>query len=81
MGTQLIAPLLKGVTACIYPPASTPTQYIIPVSPTPENALENAKRTKVTGVAAVPAFILEWQSPEHIAYLKTLNLLVSHLSR
>ncbi|KAF7347151.1 Acetyl-CoA synthetase-like protein [Mycena venus] len=75
MITQLLAPILNGVTACIYPPASTATEYIVPVSTTPENAIENAKRAKATGIMAVPSFILEWQSPEDIAYLKTLNLL------
>jgi hypothetical protein len=79
MMTQLLAPILCGGTACIYPPASTATEYIIPVSPTPENAIENAKRANATGIMAVPALILEWQSPEDIAYLKTLKILVSIL--
>lgn len=76
MFTQFLYPILNGGTACIYPPASTATEYGIPVAPTPENALENAKRTKATGIVAVPALILEWQSPEDVAYLKTLNILV-----
>ncbi|KAF7347157.1 Acetyl-CoA synthetase-like protein [Mycena venus] len=75
MLTQLLAPILNGATACIYPPASTATEYIIPVSPTPENAIENAKRAKATGIMTVPSLILEWQSPEHVGYLKTLKLL------
>ncbi|KAJ6558269.1 acetyl-CoA synthetase-like protein [Mycena capillaripes] len=74
MMTQLLAPILCGGTACIYPLASTATEYVIPLSPTPENALENAKRANATGIIAVPALILEWQSPEDIAYLKTLKL-------
>ncbi|KAJ6487165.1 putative aminoadipate reductase [Mycena vitilis] len=73
--TQLAHPILNGGTACIYPPASTATKYIIPPNPTPENALENAKRTNATGITAVPAMVLEWQSSEHVAYLKTLKLL------
>jgi aromatic ring hydroxylase len=73
---QFLIPLLIGGTACIYPLASTATQYGIPVSPSAQNAIENAKRTNATGIMTVPAFILEWQSPEDIAYLKTLNLLV-----
>ncbi|KAJ6594686.1 acetyl-CoA synthetase-like protein [Mycena capillaripes] len=73
--TQLFVPLLNGGTACIYPPTSTATEYIVPVSPTPENAIENAKRTNATGITTVPALIMEWQSPENVAYLKTLKLL------
>ncbi|KAJ7045269.1 hypothetical protein C8F04DRAFT_1344072 [Mycena alexandri] len=76
MMLQLCNPMLAGGTVCIYPPASTATGYVIPVNPTPQNAIENAKRTKATGISAVPAFLVEWQSPEHIAYLKSLNLLM-----
>ncbi|KAJ7045274.1 putative aminoadipate reductase [Mycena alexandri] len=75
MFMQLLGPVLTGGTACIYPPVSTATEYNIPAAPTPESALENAKRTNATGITAVPAFLLEWQSPEHIEYLKTLKLL------
>ncbi|KAJ7360820.1 putative aminoadipate reductase [Mycena albidolilacea] len=73
---QFLIPILNGGTACIYPLTSTATQYGIPISPTAENVIENAKRTNATGIMTVPAFILEWQSPEDIAYLKTLNLLM-----
>jgi hypothetical protein len=76
-----MGPLLNGGTACIYPPASTANQYIIPINPTPENAIEHAKRANATGISTVPALILEWQSPEHIAYLKTLKLVVGYFSR
>ncbi|KAJ6514511.1 hypothetical protein C8R47DRAFT_962145, partial [Mycena vitilis] len=71
---QLITPILNGATACIYPPVSTATEYVTPPNPTPEDALKNAKRANATGITAVPATILEWQSPEDIAYLKTLKL-------
>ncbi|KAJ7696821.1 acetyl-CoA synthetase-like protein [Mycena rosella] len=73
--SQLIFPLLAGGTACIYAPVSTASEYVAPVVPTPENALENARKTNATGIMAVPSMILEWQSPEHVAYLKTLNIL------
>lgn len=77
MITQLLFPILIGGTACIYPLASSATEYSIPVSPTAENTLENAKRAKATGIVSVPALIMEWQSAEDVAYLKTLKLLVS----
>ncbi|KAJ7656834.1 putative aminoadipate reductase, partial [Mycena polygramma] len=76
MLTQLLTPILNGGTACIYPPVSTATMYMIPPNPTPETSLENAKRANATGITAVPATILEWQSPPHIAHLKTLKLVV-----
>ncbi|KAJ7865170.1 putative aminoadipate reductase [Mycena olivaceomarginata] len=72
---QLLDPLLKGTTACIYPPASTSTEYRIPPSPTSENVIENAKRAKATAIFTVPSMILDWQSPENIAYLRTLEVL------
>ncbi|KAJ7075616.1 putative aminoadipate reductase [Mycena belliarum] len=71
---QFIFPILAGGTSCIYPPASTSSEYLVPVTPTPENALDNARKARATGIAAVPSMILQWQSPEHVAYLKTLNI-------
>ncbi|KAK7007684.1 acetyl-CoA synthetase-like protein [Favolaschia claudopus] len=73
--TQVLHPLLNGATSCLYPLASTETEYRIPVGVTSENALLNAQRAKVNGIMTVPSLILEWQSAEAVAYLKTLNLL------
>ncbi|KAJ7488851.1 putative aminoadipate reductase [Mycena latifolia] len=72
--SQLLFPLLLGGTACIYPP-STASEYVVPAAPTPENELANARKTNATGIMAVPSMILDWQSPEDVAYLKTLNIL------
>ncbi|KAJ7496484.1 putative aminoadipate reductase, partial [Mycena latifolia] len=77
MFSQMIPPLTHCSTACIQPPASTATAYVVPPVPTPESTLENARKAHATGIMAVPAMILEWQSPEHVAYLKTLNVLVT----
>ncbi|KAF7341008.1 Acetyl-CoA synthetase-like protein [Mycena sanguinolenta] len=71
---HILFPIFNGGTACLYPLSSTPTESITPVVSTAENALENARRTNATGVLTVPAFILEWQSPADVAYLKTLNV-------
>ncbi|KAF8215632.1 putative nonribosomal peptide synthetase [Mycena galopus ATCC 62051] len=71
---QILFPILIGGTSCLYPLAATPTEYVTPVVLTAENALENAKRANATGIVSVPGLILEWQSPEDVAYLKTLNL-------
>lgn len=78
--TQFLSPILNGGTGCIYPPASTATEYRIPPVPTPQNALENARRARATGVVAVPAMILEWQGDEDVEYLKTLSVLVRGLA-
>ncbi|KAJ7625734.1 putative aminoadipate reductase [Roridomyces roridus] len=76
MVEQFIFPLLAGGTACLYPPTSLPTEYRIPIVPTAENAIENARRAKANGIVAVPALILEWAAEErYVEYLKTLNLL------
>ncbi|KAF7341009.1 Acetyl-CoA synthetase-like protein [Mycena sanguinolenta] len=71
---HILLPIFNGGTACLYPLSSTPTESITPVVSTAENALENARRTNATGILTVPAFILEWQSPDDVAYLKTLNI-------
>ncbi|KAJ7604454.1 hypothetical protein FB45DRAFT_769078 [Roridomyces roridus] len=73
--TQFSNVLLNCGTACIYPPASTATEYRVPITPTPANALDIGRKTGATGIVAVPALILEWQSDEDVAYLKTLKLL------
>ncbi|KAJ7604122.1 putative aminoadipate reductase [Roridomyces roridus] len=78
MVEQFIFPVLAGGTACIYPPTSlsTPMEYRIPIVPTAENAIDNARRANANGIVAVPAMILEWAAAEeHVEYLKTLKLL------
>ncbi|KAJ7236044.1 hypothetical protein B0H12DRAFT_1256714 [Mycena haematopus] len=73
---QLWAPILNGGTACIHSPASTATEYRVPPTPTSKNAIKNAKMANATGINTVPAMIMGWESPEDIAYLKTLALLM-----
>ncbi|KAF7340994.1 Acetyl-CoA synthetase-like protein [Mycena sanguinolenta] len=76
MVVQLIGPLLNGGTACIYPPASTATEYRTPPTPTSQNLIKYAKMANATGLNAVPTLMTDWKSPEDIAYLKTLALLI-----
>ncbi|KAJ7146532.1 putative aminoadipate reductase [Mycena epipterygia] len=73
--SQLCHSLLLGGTACIYAPASTATEYVVPAVSTAQNALENAQKNNATGMITVASLILEWQSPEDVAYLKTLSVL------
>ncbi|CAK5268755.1 unnamed protein product [Mycena citricolor] len=72
--TQLIQPMLNCGTVCLYALASTATEYRAPPALTPQNALDHAILTKADGIMAVPAVLLMWQSPAHLAYLKTLKL-------
>ncbi|KAJ7089503.1 putative aminoadipate reductase [Mycena crocata] len=73
---QLISPLMSCGTACIYPPASTATEYVVPAAFTPADVIHSAQRVNATGITAVPSLIMEWQSPRDVAYLKTLKLMI-----
>ncbi|KAF8215633.1 hypothetical protein K438DRAFT_1799007 [Mycena galopus ATCC 62051] len=73
---QLLSPMLNNATVCIFPPASTRTEYVMPPVPSSRAAIENSKRTNATAIFAVPSMIVDWQSPEDVAYLKTLNMVV-----
>ncbi|KAJ7625826.1 putative nonribosomal peptide synthetase, partial [Roridomyces roridus] len=65
---QFIWSILFGGTACIQPP----TEYR---ALTPDDVMEYARNTRATGIVTIPAMILEWATSEdHVAYLKTLNL-------
>ncbi|CAK5275098.1 unnamed protein product [Mycena citricolor] len=73
--TQILFPMINNGTACIFPPASTATEYHVPPNATSDLALHHAKLTKADGVFAVPTFILDWaRSPEAVDYLKSLNM-------
>lgn len=75
MSVGLAFALFTCGTACIYPPASTATEYRIPPAATADNAIVNARNARAQGIVAVPAFMLEWNALEaHVAYLKTLNM-------
>jgi hypothetical protein len=80
MVIQLLALVIHGAgTGCIYPPASTATEYALPPTPTAANALAAARRARATGMMCVPSLLVDWYAAaeqEDIAYLKTLNLVV-----
>ncbi|KAJ7067512.1 putative nonribosomal peptide synthetase [Mycena amicta] len=71
---QFASTIFLGLTACIYPLASTAEEYHVPPNATAENALENARRAGANGIMTVPAFLVEWaQREEDVEYLKSLN--------
>ncbi|KAF8215639.1 hypothetical protein K438DRAFT_1926187 [Mycena galopus ATCC 62051] len=76
LSCQLLCPMLSNATVCIFPPTSTRTKYVMPPIPSSRAAIENAKRTNATAIFTVPSMIMDWQSPEDVAYLKTLNMVV-----
>ncbi|KAJ7626109.1 putative aminoadipate reductase [Roridomyces roridus] len=68
--------IITGGTACVYPPASTPTSYRPPPAPSAALAITHARNARADGIMAVPALILEWAADDEVvAYLSSLNLL------
>ncbi|KAJ6473899.1 putative aminoadipate reductase, partial [Mycena sanguinolenta] len=69
---QLLLPLF-GMPVAVYPPVAT-SPSTLPVVPTPDNILHNARQTKCRSLFAVPALLATWlKSPEAIVYLATLH--------
>ncbi|KAJ7075175.1 putative aminoadipate reductase [Mycena belliarum] len=72
---QLLEPLF-GACAAVYPPTAV-SPSTLPVFPTPDNVLDNARKTKCRTLTTVPALLSAWmRSPQSIAYLKTLDTVV-----
>ncbi|CAK5265953.1 unnamed protein product [Mycena citricolor] len=72
---QHLLPVLIGATACIFPPASSATEYRIPPAATSDLALRESQRAHATCIMTVPSFVLEWaRNAEDVQYLKTLDL-------
>lgn len=75
---QLMLPLY-GVCVAVYPPTAT-SPDALPISPSPDNFLDHARRTGCRGITTVPAFLALWlNSPAAIAYLKTMDDIVSYI--
>lgn len=74
---QLFCPLYSGQTTALQTlsgmdPAKPPTM------PTPDDIIEQAKKTKANAVVAVPAYIQAWaQSPSTVTFLSSLAFVVS----
>ncbi|KAJ7689673.1 acetyl-CoA synthetase-like protein [Mycena rosella] len=72
---QLLQPL-SGTCVAVYPPTAT-SPSALPITPSPENILENAQKTKCRSLSAVPSLLVVWfNSPAALAYLKTLHTIV-----
>ncbi|KAJ7466248.1 putative aminoadipate reductase [Mycena galericulata] len=69
---QLLQPLF-GTCAAVYPPTAI-SPSTLPIFPTPDNILDNARKTKCRTLTTLPALLSAWlHSPPSIAYLKTLH--------
>ncbi|KAJ6455206.1 hypothetical protein C8R45DRAFT_1111581 [Mycena sanguinolenta] len=77
MYEQLLQPI-SGTCCAVYPPIVTRPDAV-PVTPSPDNILEHARKTGCRSLIAVPVLLVAWShSPAAIAYLKTLdNILYS----
>ncbi|KXN91379.1 Long-chain-fatty-acid--CoA ligase [Leucoagaricus sp. SymC.cos] len=68
-----LKPAFHGLSIGIFPPVDT-ISGAQPLVPTPKNILEHAKRTQVTGLVTVPAFLQTWvHSKEDIDFLASLK--------
>ncbi|KAF7333965.1 Non-canonical non-ribosomal peptide synthetase FUB8 [Mycena sanguinolenta] len=77
MYEQLLQPI-SGTCCAVYPPIVTHPNAV-PVTPSPDNILEHARKTKCRSLISVPVLLVAWShSPAAIAFLKTLdNILYS----
>ncbi|KAJ7458724.1 hypothetical protein B0H11DRAFT_2060762 [Mycena galericulata] len=73
---QLLQPLYGGVIVAVFPP-TTSSSEMVPIQASPDNILQFARKTNCKSVLTVPTLLAVWaKSPESIAYLKTLNLVL-----
>ncbi|KAJ7440958.1 putative aminoadipate reductase [Mycena latifolia] len=72
---QLLQPL-AGICVALYPPtAKSPSA--LPIMPSPDNILENARKTRCKSLTVVPALLVYWAKfPAVLTYLKTLHTIL-----
>ncbi|KAJ7673364.1 hypothetical protein B0H17DRAFT_1083222 [Mycena rosella] len=70
---QLLQPL-SGTCVAVYNPPTATSPSALPITPSPENILENAQKTKCRSLSAVPSLLVVWFNfPAALAYLNTLH--------
>ncbi|KAJ7701502.1 hypothetical protein B0H17DRAFT_1157730 [Mycena rosella] len=70
------ASFLIGNPVVVYPPSAISSDSL-PIMPTPSNILEHARKTNCVSLMAIPALFSIWAaSPEAMAYLKTLRIVL-----
>ncbi|KAI0942043.1 putative NRPS-like protein biosynthetic cluster [Taiwanofungus camphoratus] len=72
---QLYAPLVSGQPTALFTPRAPVSAP--PIVPTPQNTIETARKTGITAIESVPAFVEAWaQNEEDIKFLASLKTLV-----
>jgi acyl-coenzyme A synthetase/AMP-(fatty) acid ligase len=83
---ELLATLSTSLGVCIFPPTSAALEdgtisiassYSLPVAPTAEKIIENARKTHVEAIVSVPAFLGQWATEadeETLAFLRTMRV-------
>ncbi|KAF9070475.1 putative aminoadipate reductase [Rhodocollybia butyracea] len=73
---QVIVPLFAATPVGIYPPVVTRADAL-PITPTPDNILEQYERTSCSACYTLPAMIQIWaQSPSSVEILRKLKVLI-----
>ncbi|KAJ7617794.1 hypothetical protein FB45DRAFT_932692 [Roridomyces roridus] len=69
IGSQLVRPLC-GIHAAVFPPRAI-TPDALPMSASPDNVLDHARRTNSRTISTVPTFLVTWfNDPQAFEYLK-----------
>ncbi|KAJ7141641.1 hypothetical protein C8R46DRAFT_968667 [Mycena filopes] len=76
MACQLLGPLYGGVPVTLYPPTVTSPE-LLPISPTPDNMIDCARKTNCKAILTLPVALVAWfKSPETLEFLRSLNLVL-----
>ncbi|KAJ7195361.1 putative aminoadipate reductase [Mycena pura] len=71
--SQLLFPIYAGAAVAVYPPVAR-TPHDLPVLPTPDSVLANARKIGCRSLVGVPAFFIQWaKSPEAVETLRSLG--------
>jgi hypothetical protein len=74
--SQIIFPLLSGVTAAVYPPVVKSAESL-PTLPTPDGILDHIQRTKSNSLFAIPTLLQIWgQDQKSVDILSALQFVV-----
>ncbi len=74
--TQVVQPLYGSMISALYPPIAT-TRESQPIQPTPQNVIDHSRRTKCTGMFAIPAWLQIWaQDTQTVDFLASLDFVV-----
>ena len=74
--SQIIFPLLSGVTAAVYPPVVKSAE-LLPILPTPDGILDHIQRTESNSLFAIPTLLQIWgQDQKSVEILSALQFVV-----